>query len=417
MTIKDEIESSVNKNIYCVLQAMILLTGMLFLPVAGRCQSSGEETADRLAGMGFENVRWTENGKERIYTIENTVYKANGVGIGKAVDVIQENGLPQGEKDCRIIVLNYNIPQISLTYSPQAGDSLLPGRNDWKVSYDIDDSWKEVKGARKRNSSLFKYDIVVYPKLSYMNLIITQIYQALFTLCPTLEMSCWPGMKLTAQVVLPVYNDGYGTLNDKVHPEYITVSQRFRLPYNIYGRVIAGIFNANRYGVDFTLSRPFKFDERFSLDARVGYTGIGYWEGFHYHYGTQKRLTWSVGGSFYWPKYNTQFSLKGEQYLLKEKGVRFDMIRHFRYTSVGFYAMKAEHANSNGGFTFIVNLGINKYKRQKYIPKMNIGDFGIVYNAGNEQYYYRSYNAEASDNIMEKNKFNPYFIKSELLNF
>ena len=29
----------------------------------------------------------------------------------------------------------------------------------------------------------------------------------------------------------------------------------------------------------------------------------------------------------------------------------------------------------------------------------------------------RTYKAEASDNIMEENSFNPYFIKSELLNF
>ena len=44
-------------------------------------------------------------------------------------------------------------------------------------------------------------------------------------------------------------------------------------------------------------------------------------------------------------------------------------------------------------------------------------NMGIVYNAGNERYYYRQYKAEVSDNIMEENSFNPYFIKSELLNF
>ena len=31
--------------------------------------------------------------------------------------------------------------------------------------------------------------------------------------------------------------------------------------------------------------------------------------------------------------------------------------------------------------------------------------------------YYKEYKAEASDNIMERNSFNPYYIKSELLNF
>lgn len=102
-----------------------------------------------------------------------------------------------------------------------------------------------------------------------------------------------------------------------------------------------------------------------------------------------------------------------------EKGVKFEMIRHFRYASVGFYAMKGQHANSNGGFRFQVLLPPYKYKRfkNKYIPRVNTSyNMGIVYNAGNEQYFYRQYRSEANENIMNNNSFNPFFIKSELSN-
>ena len=258
----------------------------------------------------------------------------------------------------------------------------------------------------------------MYPQLAFKNLVITQIYQVLFDLSPAIEVSLWKGMKLTAQVKIPVYNDGYGRFEDKVHPGHITISQRFRLPYNVFGKVAVGCFSANQYGVDAQFYRPFK-DERFSLMAQIGYTGMGYWSGFRYVYDPSTALvTWSVGGSFYWPQFNTQFNLKAEQYLLKEKGVKFEMMRHFRYCSIGFYAMKAEHAKMNGGFRFQVALPPYKYKRKGYIPRVNTSaNMGIVYNAGNERYYYRQYKAEASDNIMEKNSFNPYFIKSELLNF
>lgn len=110
--------------------------------------------------------------------------------------------------------------------------------------------------------------------------------------------------------------------------------------------------------------------------------------------------------------------MRAEQYLLKEKGVRFEMIRHFRYASIGFYAVKAEHANSNGGFKFIVALPPYKYKRHKYIPRVSTSlGTGITYNAGNEKYYYKMPYSNASDNIMQQNSFNPYFIKSELLKF
>ena len=78
--------------------------------------------------------------------------------------------------------------------------------------------------------------------------------------------------------------------------------------------------------------------------------------------------TWTIGGNFYWPRYNTQFSLKGERYLLGEKGIKFEMIRHFRYASIGFYAMKAEHANRmvdsgfKSRFLFIKTKDINIYR-------------------------------------------------------
>lgn len=61
---------------------------------------------------------------------------------------------------------------------------------------------------------------------------------------------------------------------------------------------------------------------------------------------------------------------------------------------------------------------LNKYKRHKYIPRVSTSlGTGITYNAGNEKYYYKMPYSNASDNIMQQNSFNPYFIKSELLNF
>ena len=373
------------------------------------------ETIEELIGMGFENVRCAENENERIYTIENNVYKAQGVGIAKAIEIIQRQGLPSGKR-CKVIVTHLEVPEMSLTYHPSnSNDSLSTNGNiGWETSYDVD-GWKEVRKEKAKNSSRYKVDILVYPQLSYKNLIITQIYQALFTLNPAVEVSFWPGMKFTGQLIVPIYNDGYSIYQDKVHPGFITLSQRFRLPYNIKGKATIGYFNADRYGVDLMFFRPFKADERFSLEGRLGYVGIGYWDGFKLHYDTDMSLTWTIGANFYWPRYNTQFSLKGEQYLMKDRGVKFEMIRHFRYASIGFYAMKGKDANSNGGFRFQVLLPPYKQKRHKLLPRISTSyNMGIAYNAGNEQYYYKQYRSEANENIMNNNGFNPYFIKTEI---
>jgi hypothetical protein len=381
-------------------------------------QSGTNKAVEELVNHGFENVRWIENDNECIYTIENNVYRAQGVGIAQALDIIQKHGLST-EKRCKVIVTHLEVPELSLTYHPNECDTIgVADKRRWETSYEVGDSWDSIKKEKAKNSSRFKVDILVYPQLSFKNLIITQIYQVLFTLNPAIEVSLWPGMKLTGQVIIPVYNDGYGYLQDKVHPGFITLSQRFRLPYNIKGKATIGYFSADRYGADLMLFYPFK-DERFSLEGRIGAVAIGYWNGFKLHYDTEFSTTWSLGGNFYWPKYNTTFSLKGEQYLMGERGVKFEMIRHFRYASVGFYAQKAKKANSNGGFRIQVLLPPYKYKRfkNKYIPRLNTSNnMGIVYNAGNERYYYRQYRSEADENIMSNNGFNPYFIKSEISN-
>lgn len=366
--------------------------------------------------MGFENVGWTENDSERVYVLQNSAYRLQGVGIGKAVDLIQRMGLPV-QKACRIIVLDNNIPQISLCYGPVSGDGAgRAERKDWYVTYGLGEAWREVRTMKRRNSSLFNVDILVYPQLSFKNLVITQIYQVLFDLSPAVEVSLWKGMKLTGQLKIPVYNDGYGVYEDKVHPGFLTISHSFRLPHNVFGKAVVGYFNADRYGVDAEFMHPFE-NERFSVMARIGCTAAGYWDGFTLHYDPEMGLTWTLGGSYYWPRYNTSMNLKVEQYIRKDRGARFEMIRHFRYCSVGFYAMKAKGVKSNGGFRFQVALPPYRYKRYRKWPRIDTSDnMGLVYNAGNERYYYREYKAEAGDNIMRRNSFNPYYIKSELLN-
>lgn len=98
-----------------------------------------------------------------------------------------------------------------------------------------------------------------------------------------------------------------------------------------------------------------------------------------------------------------------------------DVIRHFKYCSIGLYGMWVEGAGNdgiNGGFRFQVNLPPYKYKRRGYIPRvMPSRNVGIGYNAGNEFIYGKSFKAQASENISEAASLNPYYIKSELLNF
>ncbi len=59
------------------------------------------------------------------------------------------------------IILDNNIPQISLYYQPISEDSTSNvNRQDWEVSYNLGKNWKQAIREKRKNSSLFKVDIM-----------------------------------------------------------------------------------------------------------------------------------------------------------------------------------------------------------------------------------------------------------------
>ena len=200
------------------------------------------------------------------------------------------------------------------------------------------------------------------------------------------------------------------------------MSQTIRLPQRTFLTASVGFFNKFRAGVDLRVKHILP-DEHFWLEARLGYTMKGYFEHWAYYHGKKKTLSGYLSANYYWPKYNTRFTLRGDRYLLEEYGVRSEMTRHFRYAAIGFYASKllgkddAANDGFNGGFFFRVALPPYKYKRKGYLPRIVGGEFGFRYNAGNEKVYGSEYRSTPDDNEFRSNSFNPYYIKTELLNF
>lgn len=371
-----------------------------------------EQVVQQLVGAGFTNVRGAETASDYIFTLENDAQKLPSKGLREAVKLI-ENAHLDSLKTWRIIMLQYNIPQVQAYHEPHG--------TKWLVTADVQQAWDYVKGEKKNNSSQFNVDIKVYPQLAFMNLILNQVYQWMLDFSPEVSISLWPGMKLAGMIKIPIVNDGYGVYEDKVHPGPINLSQNFRFMDRLTARIAIGTFTGDRFGIDGRVKYQFK-DPRFNIEGRLGRTGTGFWDGFHYHY-DKEHLDWTytAQANFYWPRYNTQFSLGYQKWLLGDRGVKFEVLRHFRYATIGFYAMKSSDewrsAASNGGFRFQIALPPYKVKRYKHLPKLNTsGQMGIVYNAGNERYYYKEYKALSSDNIMEENQFNPIFLQNELNN-
>ena len=384
-----------------------LLPALASLTSAAQTSLRTEEVAQRLVEEGFANVRAAESEDYTVFALENDLYKIPGEGFARATEIIREAGLGLN-KPVTLIGLNFNVPEVTITYDPAA--------DRWRTTKRLDASWDLVRKQPRMNSSFGKVDIVVYPQVSLMNLIITQVYQSLWQISPAVEVSLWPGAKLSYQVQIPVINDGYGMLEDWIHPGIITLSQRFRDPWNlnILGKLSLGRFSNKHYGVALEAAYHFP-NERFWVDGKIGVLDLCDTHGMvlvpNATYDFQ--FYWNIAANYYWPAIQTQFLLRAERFLIGDMGVKYEMIRHFRRCSVGFYAMKgfSKAAHVNGGFRFQIALPPFRQKRYGYVPRLTTsGQMGISYNANNERYYYKEFRTEASDNILSKFYFNPYYI-------
>lgn len=371
------------------------------LPLVARAQENADVLVERLVERGFENVRWVQNGIERVYALENNLYPVQAEGIAEALRIIKDAGL-QEDMFYKVIVTRQNVPQLALTHEPGG---------EWDAAYELDESWKALRGVKVKNPSQFKVDVSLEPKLYFKNLIINQIYQYLLELNPTVEVSLWPGGKFIGQVLIPVKNDGYRWPQNKVRPGLVGVSQQFRLPMNIIGEATLGTFTQQVYGLDVDLKMPLK-DERFMLEGRLGLVEFGRWQRMtNFRHTGEFTNYWSIGGSFFWPRYNTTFRLHTEQYIQKEIGVKAEMVRHFRYASIGFYAQKASNYKTEGGFSFYVQLPPFKKVKLPYNVRVGMRGTGVKYIAGNHQIYYKMPVVDGqSDNLMRRNEFNPLYI-------
>lgn len=343
----------------------------------------------------FENLMGVKDSLGTILVFEDNSYKLKGDGIHFLLKKIEKNA---GIEKNKIIVLRNNIPHLLME---KKGEK-------WDVSYDTDQAWREIKGLKRENRSLFKVDLVFYPELYLRNIKLEKIYDVMINLSPAVEVSLWRGMKFTGQLIFPILNQ-YGEEYSEIRPGYVTISQDIRFRGKWFVRGTAGLFNKGRWGFDVKAFHPLK-NERFAVKMQLGLTGPYAFDNWVFHYGLPKRLTWSLGAQYYNPRFNLQFDLDAGRYIGKDYGVRADMTRHFKHVSIGLFAMKGNKADFGGGFNFAIALP--PYKQRKGGFRVTTADyFFLEYNAVNDPYNGNMYKT-APGECKAKDNFNPYNIKT-----
>ncbi len=364
-----------------------------------------------LVAHGFENVGVMETDSLRTIVLQPTAYNVVPDGVKEAVRLVEAEPFADGGKKNRLIVLENNVPQFSVSQESAGGS--------WNVSKELRCALGEINRLKKTNRSYGKVDLVIYPEFFFRNIRYSVMYEVLLNLCPTIEVSLWKGMKFTGQVVLPVINE-YGDLYEKVRPGMVTLSQSFRLPCRTNVTASVGFFSDFRHGMSVYAEHylPRNAWGQFWLDARVDWTKPGRFDGWTYKHGEGTMVTGYAGVNYYWKPHNVQLSLRGHRFLLGEYGVRLEAIRHFRIISIGLYGSKIQkkpmyaHHGFNGGFLFALNFPPRKSKRHGFIPRVEAGNMALRYNAGGDKRYGFYFVTAPDDDVWHKVNNNSDFIQS-----
>lgn len=378
-----------------------------------------------LVSAGFENIRVTGSDSARFVSFENNIYRWQVRALATALDSIA--GHSGDQTVIHLVQLRYDIPQVVTSIS--AGNWLL-FRNDstspsfidtlLHVSYKTEQAWDQLRKQKAAVRNIARFDLVFYPQFYLANLTFEKVYEIQFNIAPALEVSFWRGMLLTAQVIFPLYNDClvYGEGGNKIRPGFLVLSQDFRLPGPLFGKISIGNFNYNRYGGDLKLNYPFR-NPRWYIGMNAGITGYSVFTGSGWELGDLNTLTFSLHAGYFLPRFNLRFEGSAGRYIQGDFGGRFDLSRMFGETTIGLYASfttldNIESGQPNAGFHIAVPFPPGKRFRRK-IFRADLPDyFDWEYNGATEFYYGRYYEVRPDEN-RTGHYFNPLYIKNELI--
>lgn len=397
-----------------ILKSFLLFIALvLFHPSLG--QKSTALLSGKLSLLGFENVNVYSRQDMILVAFENNVYRCDVEAIAVALDTIVTYVEKQSEVS--LYILDHGIPQIQIdipaaTWLQYRKGNILQSKmaDEFCISYTIDKNFKLFAADQARNSNINKIDFVVYPQLALQNTSLNQIYETQFNLAPAIEVDMCKGMQFTGQVIFPIVND-LGPQGDQIRPGFVSLAQNFRIGKRFFARAVAGHFNANRYGLDGSVFRPF-FKNRVEVEANVGVTGASYFYEGDWIRSSVNQLSWFIKTRYYHFQYNLQIAMRYGRFLNGDCGLRGDLTRHFDSVSIGFFAQYSR-GRSNGGFHFAIPLMFKKRNRRRSLRVMPARYFDWEYNAGTD-FEKGHYETRPNENRIENN-YNPTYVKSKLL--
>lgn len=401
------------------------LLALLCRPHQLRSQNISE-IATALAREGFRNIQISDSTGPLVIAFENDRYRFLPDALYKASQVL--NPLIPENRPYKIVVLKTAIPIFSLE------------NNRLSISFSTDSSqkgpvsstqfvsaseWKKIKKQTRINSTFGNIELVIEPEFNWQIGNYKYPFRYLLNLMPTVQTSLWKGMNLQAQFIIPTL-DGHFTNNYKYfRPGIISLHQLFRLPWQSFMNVSAGLYSDFRYGTSLTAG-IFLFGGHLMLEGNFHYTGYGTYlnhGGTDIYQNVYYRPTfvlaplsytnYQAAANIFIPQFDIFSRISHGRWLYFQTVTELQVYRKFGEVSLGFVFYDFGDYN-NFGFTLNLPLYPYKYPFNKKFRVRTFDSMNFSYLAKNN-FAYDFRTGWAMKSFFED--FNPRYVRNTWQSF
>lgn len=362
-----------------MIRKYIITLILLFLPMV-IWAANAKETADRLAELGFENVRVADQDSKVVYVaFESVSYR--GTYRGAAVGLAELGKLYPDINTFRVMLLENQMPQVALTATRANGEWCVKG------DYDYSDIEAFTRQTKANNSSAAKFDFTAYPLFTWINHRLNQPFEYVLSIAPTIETSLWKGNRITLQAIIPIsYQVESINSASYFRVGIADIAQDFTSRNGRWQATLAGgFFYFDRIGFDLRLA--YHATPNLTLGAEASYTGDAIVNDGHYDINAPDKFCFFGKAEYYEPCTRLQAQLMGGRFVFGDYGARLDISRHFSDYTIGLFGILTggEH---NAGFHFAIPLGPKKQMRRGAVRFKLPDYFDWEYNVVSYYEYY-----------------------------
>lgn len=196
------------------------------------------------------------------------------------------------------------------------------------------------------------------------------------------------GFALYSGVLFPLTNN-LDTQVTNIRPGPTQLQYFGRIASGHFVFISAGSFFYDRYGLDLQY-RKYDFTGRLSYGLEAGLTGF-------YFFPPEGLYTRSINDfyalldlEYFIPALSSSVGLSMGQFLFKDRGVRFDLVRQYGNLDIGLFAVRSENG-MNAGFNLAFSLFPGKIVRTRRFELRTNEDFRWEYGFNNEDLVGRRY--------------------------